>query len=97
MKLRLAPILFAAAAAISPALSAAQDGPVKVGVIFPLSGGAGPQGQHVSQAIEAMAAMINDDGGVLGRQIELHVCDDESTPGIGVSRANELLGEGVWR
>ena len=32
--------------------------PIKVGVIFPLSGGAGPQGQHVTQAIQAMAAII---------------------------------------
>ncbi len=95
MKLRFAPILFAAVAGLVPALAAAQENPVKVGVIFPLSGGAGPQGQHVSQAIEAMAAMINEDGGVMGRQIELHVRDDESTPAVGVSRANELIGEGV--
>ncbi|MCD0504487.1 ABC transporter substrate-binding protein [Bordetella petrii] len=76
------------------ALAQAQD-PVKVGVIFPLSGGAGPQGQHVTQAIQAMAAVINEDGGVLGRQIEIVSRDDESTPAVGVSRANELVGAGV--
>ncbi|MGM0586374.1 MAG: ABC transporter substrate-binding protein, partial [Pseudomonadota bacterium] len=95
MRRAIGAILLAAAAGFSPAVAAAQDDPVKVGVIFPLSGGAGPQGQHVSQAIEAMAAMINEEGGVLGRQIELHVRDDESTPAVGVSRANELIGEGV--
>ncbi len=73
----------------------AQDEPIKVGVIFPLSGGAGPQGEHVNWAIEAMAAMINEDGGVLGRQLELISRDDESTPAVGVSRANELISEGV--
>ena len=68
---------------------------VKVGTIFPLSGGAGPQGQHVTQAIQAMAAVINDAGGVMGRRIELLSRDDESTPAIGVSRATELVSAGV--
>ena len=69
--------------------------PVKVGVIFPQSGGAGRQGQEVINAITAMASLINADGGVLGRPIELVVRDDESTPAIGVAKANELAGQGV--
>jgi branched-chain amino acid transport system substrate-binding protein len=77
-----------------PALAQAQQ-PVKVGVIFPLSGGAGPQGQHVTQAIQAMASIINESGGVMGRQIQIISRDDESTPAVGVSRANELISEGV--
>ena len=73
----------------------AQTVPIKVGVILPLSGGAGPQGQHVTQAIQAMALLINESGGVLGRPLEIVVRDDESTPAVGVSRANDLLGQGV--
>ena len=69
--------------------------PIKVGVIIPLSGGAGPQGQQVTHAIQVMAATINENGGVLGRQIELLTRDDESTPAVGVSRANDLIGQGV--
>lgn len=72
----------------------AQD-TVKVGVIFPLSGGAGPQGQHVTQAIQSMAALINESGGVLGRKIEILSRDDESTPAVGVSRATDLVSQGV--
>jgi branched-chain amino acid transport system substrate-binding protein len=71
------------------------SGPVKAGIIFPLSGGAGPQGQHVTQAIQAMAALLNSKGGVLGRPIEIVSRDDESTPAVGVSRANELISTGV--
>lgn len=71
------------------------SGPIKVGVIFPLSGGAGPQGQHVAQAIQSMAALINAKGGVLGRQLEIVARDDESTPAVGVSRANELISAGA--
>jgi branched-chain amino acid transport system substrate-binding protein len=71
------------------------QGPIKVGVIFPLSGGAGPQGKNVTQAIQAMAAVINESGGVLGRKLEIISRDDESTPAVGISRANELIGQGV--
>ncbi len=68
---------------------------IKVGTIFPLSGGAGPQGQHVTKAVETMAAIINDAGGVMGRKLEIVSRDDESTPAVGVSRANELISAGV--
>ena len=69
--------------------------PVKVGVIFPQSGGAGRQGQMVAQSIQAMATMINAEGGVLGRPIQIEVRDDESTPAVGVAKANELAAAGV--
>jgi branched-chain amino acid transport system substrate-binding protein len=86
----LAPVLFAFGA-----LTAAHAQPIKVGVIFPLSGGAGPQGQHLVKSIQSMAALINESGGVLGRQIVIEARDDESTPAVGVSRANELISAGV--
>jgi branched-chain amino acid transport system substrate-binding protein len=75
--------------------TAATAQPVKVGVIFPLSGGAGPQGQHLVKSIQSMAALINEAGGVLGRPIAIEARDDESTPAVGVSRANELISAGV--
>lgn len=73
----------------------AQSTPIKVGVILPLSGGAGPQGQHVTASIQTMAALINESGGVLGRPVEIVSRDDESTPAVGVSRANDLIGQNV--
>lgn len=74
---------------------AQQSGPIKIGVLFPMSGGAGPQGQLQAKAVEAMASLLNERGGVLGRKIDLLVKDDESTPAIGISRANELIAERV--
>ncbi len=85
----------ALAALAAPRLARAQQEPLKVGAIFPLSGGAGPQGQHVVQAIETMATIVNDAGGVLGRPVTVLKRDDESTPAVGVSRANELIAERV--
>jgi branched-chain amino acid transport system substrate-binding protein len=95
MRTSLKALALAALSAFAGVSAYAQQSPVKVGVILPLSGGAGPQGQHVTQAIQAMAAIINESGGVMGRPIEILSRDDESTPAIGVSRANELLTQGV--
>lgn len=83
-----------AALSMSPRLALAADA-IKVGVTIPLSGGAGRQGQDVVNSIKAMASLINADGGVMGRQIELLVRDDESTPAIGIAKANELISAGA--
>ncbi|MGY4360539.1 branched-chain amino acid transport system substrate-binding protein [Bradyrhizobium sp. i1.7.7] len=69
----------------------AQD--IKVGTIFPLSGGAGPDGQTVTNAVKLMVQQINDKGGLLGRKLTVISKDDESTPAVGVSRANEMVAE----
>jgi branched-chain amino acid transport system substrate-binding protein len=71
----------------------AQD--IKVGTILPLSGGAGPDGQAVTNAVKLMVQQINDKGGLLGRKLVLISKDDESTPAVGVSRANEMIAEKV--
>ena len=86
----------AAAGAASFGLPAlAQGEPIKVGVIFPLSGPAGPNGQGVAHAVSIAAEMINAKGGVLGRKIVVVAKDDESTPAVGVTRANEMVAEKV--
>src|SRR6201999_3421197 len=82
------------AAALWFALAAsamAQD--IKVGAIFPLSGGAGPDGQSIMNAIKLEVDQINAKGGLLGRKLTVISRDDESTPAVGVSRANEMVAE----
>jgi len=76
-------------ALLAPAM--AQD--IKVGTIFPLSGGAGPDGQTVTNAVKLMVDEINAKGGLLGRKLVVVSKDDESTPAVGVSRANEMIAE----
>jgi branched-chain amino acid transport system substrate-binding protein len=71
----------------------AQQDPIKVGTIFPLSGGAGPDGQSVTNAVKLAIEQLNQAGGLLGRKIILVSKDDESTPAVGVSRANEMIAE----
>jgi branched-chain amino acid transport system substrate-binding protein len=91
---RRAVVVGMAASMLAP-LSARAADPIKIGVIIPLSGGAGRQGQDVANAIQSMAAIINSDGGVMGRPVELLIRDDESTPAVGVAKANELASAGV--
>src|SRR6188768_2650853 len=93
MKHLLTLTLAAALAFAAPAV--AQQPPIKVGTIFPLSGGAGPDGQSVTNAVKLAIEQINEAGGLLGRKITLVSKDDESTPAVGVSRANELIAEKV--
>jgi branched-chain amino acid transport system substrate-binding protein len=71
------------------------SGPIKIGVIVPLSGPAGPNGKDVLDAITVEADLVNSSGGVLGRQLEVIAKDDQSNPATGVSAANELAAEGV--
>jgi branched-chain amino acid transport system substrate-binding protein len=78
---------------VAPAF--AQQGPIKVGTIFPLSGGAGPDGLSVTNSVKLAIEQINEAGGLLGRKITLVSKDDESTPAVGVSRANEMIAEKV--
>jgi len=85
--MKLAAALWLALAA--PAM--AQD--IKVGTIFPLSGGAGPDGQTVTNAVKLVVDQINAKGGLLGRKLTVVSKDDESTPAVGVSRANEMVAE----
>lgn len=69
--------------------------PLRIGVIVPLSGAAGPNGGHVLAGIETQVEIINDEGGIDGRMIEVISRDDQSTPATGVSAATDLVEEGV--
>ena len=88
---------FLAAAAAATALftwgiAGAQQPSVRIGAILPLSGPGTFEGQQGKEGMEAMAAMINASGGVLGgRKIELVFYDDKSSPEEGVSAAKRAI------
>ncbi len=67
-------IVALATAVLMAQLVAAQGAPIKIGGIWPLSDITGKQG---SAAAQLAVAEINKAGGVLGRQLELIVVDDE--------------------
>ena len=72
--------------------SAQDKPPVRIAAIAPLSGAGAFDGQLAVEGMEAMAAVINGQGGVLGgRKIELIKYDDKGTPEEGVSAAKRAI------
>lgn len=71
--------------------AAAQQPPVRIGVLMPTKSLVGKQGQ---QGAVVAAEMINADGGILnGRRIELVVYDTNFQPAEGVGAAQRLLNQ----
>ncbi len=69
----------------------AQSGPIKIGVVTPLSGTYTPIGQQVRWGLELAANEINAAGGVAGRQVALVFEDEEANPAVAVQKAEKLF------
>ena len=63
------------------------QGPIKLGAIFPLADITGDQG---AKAMKLAVKEINKAGGLLGRQVELIVVDDEMKPEKGAAAVEKL-------
>jgi ABC-type branched-subunit amino acid transport system substrate-binding protein len=57
-------------------------GPIKIGVVTPLSGTYAGIGQQVKWGLDLAAAQINAAGGVAGRKLELIYEDEEANPAV---------------
>ena len=67
--------------------------PLKIGMVAPISGPAAELGRYESQGAKLAVEEINKAGGVLSRQIELVIEDDQTTnPGI-VLAFSKLAGD----
>src|SRR5690242_1640265 len=69
------------------------SGPIKLGVIAPLSGGGTSYGLGIKQAAEMAVDEINQAGGIKGRKIDMVVVDDASDPAQSVTAMNRLLDQ----
>lgn len=78
-----------------PGLVRAQAGPMKIGLITPLSGAQEFIGSYVKNGAEIAVAQINQAGGILGRQVALEIRDDKANPAAALAAARELLGAGI--
>ena len=83
--------LAGAAALAMPAVARAQQEPLRLGVLTPLTGAGGFDGPRMLRAMQAVRAEINAVGGVLGRQIEFAVEDDQTNPEGAVRAARKLI------
>jgi ABC-type branched-subunit amino acid transport system substrate-binding protein len=69
----------------------AQGAPLQLGVLTPLTGAGGFDGPRMLKAMQAVAAEINANGGLLGRKIELIIDDDQTNPEAAVRAARKLI------
>jgi branched-chain amino acid transport system substrate-binding protein len=70
---------------------AGDEDPIVIGISLPLSGDFSEPGQGIQRGYETWAAMVNDSGGLLGRQVELSFRDDASDPNAVVSDYESLI------
>jgi len=72
--------------------SASSD-PIVIGISLPLTGDFSEPGKGVQRGYEAWAKITNDKGGLLGRQVELKILDDQSNADRVVADYEQLIGK----
>jgi branched-chain amino acid transport system substrate-binding protein len=72
-------------------VAGAQQAPIKVGMIQPLSGPVAASGNYVRMGAEIGRDWVNAKGGVLGRKIDLLIEDNKSDPKEAASAAEKLI------
>jgi branched-chain amino acid transport system substrate-binding protein len=84
-------IIAAVAAAFAATGAYAQSGPIKIGVVTPLTGTYAGIGEQVKAGIDLAIKEINDKGGILGRKVEAIYEDEEANPNVAVQKAEKLF------
>lgn len=73
--------------------AAGPDDPIVVGVSLPLTGDFAEPGKGVQRGYEAWAKHVNENGGLLGRQVELVIVDDQSNADRVASDYERLINQ----
>jgi branched-chain amino acid transport system substrate-binding protein len=68
---------------------------IKIGLQAPLTGDFAAEGQWAKQSVEIAAKLINDKGGVLGKNVEIVVVDDASNPKDSALAAQKVIGQNL--
>ena len=69
------------------------DDPIRIGISLPLTGDFAEPGKGVQEGYEAWAAYTNANGGLLGRQVELTILDDQSSADRVAADYEKLINE----
>jgi branched-chain amino acid transport system substrate-binding protein len=68
-----------------------EEGPIRIGISLPLTGDFTEPGEGVQRGYELWADYVNENGGLLGREVELIIRDDGSDPNKVVSDYERLI------
>ena len=71
----------------------AEEGPIRIGTIYAMSGGNAAIGENILRGIDFAVAEINAKGGVNGRQLEVVRGDHAGDPATGRSEAERLINQ----
>jgi branched-chain amino acid transport system substrate-binding protein len=69
------------------------DDTIDIGISLPLTGDFSEPGKGVERGYEAWAAAVNANGGLLGREVELHILDDQSNADRAVQDYEALIAQ----
>lgn len=69
------------------------DDPIVIGISLPLTGDFSEPGKGVERGYEAWRDIINENGGLLGRPVELKILDDQSNADRVVSDYESLIAQ----
>lgn len=75
--------------------SKGKKGPIKIGLLCPLTGAYASEGQDMKNIVELLAAKVNAKGGLLGRKVEIVLGDDGSNARGASIAAQRLATQGV--
>ncbi len=86
--------MIAGAALLALPLGGMAADPVKIGMVFPVTGRVAYDGQAVVSGVKAAIAYVNGKGGILGgRKVELEFIDSGCKPADAVSGAKKLISQ----
>jgi branched-chain amino acid transport system substrate-binding protein len=88
---RFAPAAALLAAALSLPAWAQAPQPIRIGLIFPLTGGSADMGNSARIGAQVAVNEINQVGGYLGRPLELVIRDDQADNDTGLKHAQDLV------
>ena len=69
------------------------DDVIKIGMYMPLTGDSSTLGQNCNNAAQLAIEQINNEGGLLGKQLELICYDDQSSTEQAVKNVSRLIEE----
>jgi len=74
---------------------AKETGPIKIGLMGPMTGPWASEGQEMKQVVDLLAEQVNAKGGVLGRKVEVVSEDDGGDPKTAALAAQKLVTQKV--
>ncbi|HVL32008.1 MAG TPA: ABC transporter substrate-binding protein [Actinomycetota bacterium] len=76
--------------------SGIRNGTIKIGGLFPMSGGLSALGVPPAKAAQAYFRYVNDRGGINGLKIDFDVCDDKADPNQSAACTDRLVNDDIF-